>query len=290
MIGDSLNIGIVGHGFVGKATEFGFSTPSTEIYAVDPNYETTIDSMYNHFKPDVVFVAVPTPMSDDGTIDSRIIEFVFHDFARLKHIDQPIVVIKSTVTIDVLRKLKKIYSRIVYNPEFLTERNANSDFIHAEFLILGGDDQEDLDYIEFIYKEHSQCDPCPVFKLDIESASMVKYTLNCFMATKVLFFNQINDIYNKSGTKVPWESFVEVMKADSRVGSSHMSVPGPDGRFGYGGACFPKDTAALIRYARNIDAPFTVLEEVVRSNQEIRSQYEDLNDREKVQNVKFNIL
>ena len=69
-----------------------------------------------------------------------------------------------------------------------------------------------------------------------------------------------------------------------------MSVPGPDGRRGYGGACFPKDTSALIRYARNIEAPITVIEEVVRKNQQIRNQYDDLHDREKSQNVKFDII
>lgn len=285
----TLKIAIVGHGFVGKATEFGFLTPSTEIYTVDPCYGTTIESMCQTMTPDLVFVSVPTPMGSDGTIDSTIIESVFYDIARLCT-SHPIVVVKSTVTVDVLHRLENIYDRIVYNPEFLTERNANLDFIHADFLILGGDDMNDLNYVEAAYKDNSRCNPCPVFKVDIEAASMVKYTLNTFMAMKVLFFNQINDIYNKCGTDTPWESFIDIMKADSRVGNTHMSVPGPDGRRGYGGACFPKDTAALIRYARNIEAPITVIEEVVRKNQQIRNQYNDLHDREKSQNVKFDII
>ena len=80
------------------------------------------------------------------------------------------------------------------------------------------------------------------------------------------------------------------MKADSRMGKSHLAVPGPDGRYGYGGACFPKDTSALVRYARNINQPITALEEVVKANQKIRSQYTDLDAREKEQNVSFNVL
>jgi len=285
-----LNVGIIGHGFVGKATDFGFDTTFVNKYIVDPNYGTTIDTMYKSFRPDVVFVAVPTPMGVDGTIDSRIIESVFTDLAKHSASQRPIAVIKSTITPVVIQRLKEIYPRIVYNPEFLTERNAKEDFIHAEFLILGGEDEEDLETVEQMYADHSRCDPCPVFKVDLEAASMVKYTLNCFMATKVLFFNQINDIYNKCGTKTPWSDFINIMKADSRVGESHMFVPGPDGRRGYGGACFPKDSAALVRYARDLNVPFTSLEEVVRANQVIRSQYTDLDQREKEQNVRFNVL
>lgn len=283
-----LNVGIIGHGFVGKATAFGFDTPLVNKYIVDPLVKTTVDTMYEAMSPDVVFIAVPTPMGDDGTIDSRIIESVFVDLARNNA--RPIAVIKSTITPEVIQKLEKIYPRIVYNPEFLTERNANQDFIHAEFLVLGGRDNADLNAVEVMYAQFSQCDPCPVFKVDLEAASMVKYTLNCFMATKVLFFNQIADIYNASGSNTSWDDFIKIMKADSRVGVTHLSVPGPDGRKGFGGACFPKDTAALVRYARNVDHPFTSLEEVVKANQKIRSQYTDLDAREKEQNVKFDVL
>lgn len=285
-----LNVGIIGHGFVGKATDFGFDTPLVNKFIVDPNYETTVDKMYEQFVPEVVFIAVPTPMGEDGTIDSSTIESVFTHLAKYKDTHCPIAVIKSTITPEVIQKLEKIYDRIVYNPEFLTERNANQDFIHAEFLVLGGRNISDINAVENIYTQYSQCDPCPVFKVDLEAASMVKYTLNCFMATKVLFFNQIEDIYKASGTKTSWNDFIDIMKADSRIGSTHMSVPGPDGRKGYGGACFPKDTSALVRYARNKDVPFTALEEVVRANQKIRSQYTELDAREKEQNVKFNIL
>lgn len=285
-----MNIGIIGHGFVGKATAYGFNTENVEQFIVDPLNKTTIDDMYNHFTPSVVFIAVPTPMGSDGTINSEIIESVFNDLARHSNKHRPIAVIKSTITPEVIQRLEKIYPRIVYNPEFLTERNANQDFIHAEFLILGGRDKADLFAIEQLYAEYSQCDECPVFTVDLEAASMVKYTLNCFMATKVLFFNQIESIYKNSGTDTPWEEFIKIMKADSRMGKSHLAVPGPDGRYGYGGACFPKDTSALVRYARNINQPITTLEEVVKANQKIRSQYTDLDAREKEQNVSFNVL
>lgn len=286
----NLNVGIVGHGFVGKATDHGFDTPLVNKYIVDPNYGTSVQSMFESgFNPDVVFVAVPTPMGEDGTINSSIIESVFVDLAKF-YKNETIVVIKSTITPAVVQKLEKIYDNVVYNPEFLTERNANHDFTHADMLILGGRHPKTLDIVEFMYSQYSRCEPCPVFKVDLEAASLIKYTLNCFMATKVLFFNQINDIYLNSGTSTSWDKFIDIIKADTRMGKSHMNVPGPDGRRGYGGACFPKDTAALIRYSNDINAPFTTLEEVAKANQKIRSQYADLDQREKEQNVKFNVI
>ena len=285
-----LNVGIIGHGFVGKAIDFGFDTPLVNKFIVDPKYKTTIDDMYKHFIPEVVFIAVPTPMGDDGDIDSCTIESIFHDLDRHSHKHRPIAIIKSTITPEVIKKLEKIYSRIVYNPEFLTERNANQDFIHAEFLILGARDKSDSVAIEEIYAQYSQCDPCKVFYVDLEAASMVKYTLNCFVAVKVLFFNQIHDIYKESGSTTPWEYFISIMESDTRMGKSHMAVPGPDGRYGYGGACLPKDTSALVRYARNVNKPFTTLEEVVKANQKIRSKYTNLDAREKEQKVKFDKL
>jgi UDPglucose 6-dehydrogenase len=262
--------------------------PNVEKYLVDPNYGTTVLSMFQHFKPNVVFIAVPTPMGDDGTINSSIIEGVFQDLAT--HGEGVMAVIKSTITPEVIQKLKKIYSRIIYNPEFLTERNANRDFVEAPMLIIGGDNKNDMYDLKEYYDRYSLCEKCPTYYVDLEAASMIKYTLNCFMATKVLFFNQINAIYKNSGTTTDWNDFISIMKADPRMGESHMAVPGPDGRYGYGGACFPKDTAALVRYARNINQPFTTLEEVVKVNQSIRSQYTDLDAREKEQNVSFNVL
>ena len=282
------NVGIIGHGFVGKAVDYGFSMPNVEKYLVDPNYGTTVQSMFQSFNPNVVFIAVPTPMGDDGTINSKIIEGVFHDLNT--HGNGCMAVIKSTITPEVIQKLKAIYPRVVYNPEFLTERNANRDFVEAPMLILGGENRDDLYELKDMYDRYSLCEKCPTYYVDLEAASMIKYTLNCFMAAKVLFFNQINSIYNKSGTGTDWNDFIEIIKADPRVGGTHMAVPGPDGRYGYGGACFPKDTAALVKYARNINEPFTALEEVVKANQKIRSQYTDLDAREKEQNVSFNVL
>lgn len=287
---EKLNIGIVGGGFVGGATSYGFDTINVEQFIVDPKHGTTIADMYAKFDPELVFVCVPTPMGPTGEINSSIIESVFEELAAHSADSKPIAIIKSTITPAIVNKLEAIYPRTVYNPEFLTERNAKHDFVNAPMLVLGGHDTADLQYVKHCYDNFSKCNPCPVHYMDLVGASMVKYTLNCFLSTKVLFFNQLHDIFEKSGAKMDWNTFTDVVSTDTRIGKSHMQVPGPDGRKGYGGACFPKDTTAMKYYAESLGVPFTQLTETIRSNQEIRKQYTDLDAREAEQNVKFDIL
>lgn len=290
MFKEKLKIGIIGHGFVGKAVDFGFTNKSVEKYIVDPNVGTTIESMYQEMKPNVVFVAVPTPMGEDGEIDSSIIEGVFKDLRRFKLQHNPLAVVKSTITPAIVKKLEKIYPRIIFNPEFLTERNANQDFVEAPMLVLGGESEHDLMYIKDVYDKFSNCRQCPTYMVDLETAAMVKYTINSFLATKVLFFNRIKNIFDASGAETSWDLFTNMLTSDPRIGESHMQVPGPDGRLGYGGACFPKDTTALLKYSKDVGQPFEVLQSVIQDNQKIRSSYKDLDAREKEQNVKFNVL
>lgn len=280
-----MKIGIIGYGFVGKALYNGFSTPDVEFYLVDPLLNTSVEKMYSVFRPEIVFISVPTPMNQNGAIDDTIIK---ESLRQVHCFDENVLcVIKSTVTPDVITSLQNIHQRIVYNPEFLTEKNANEDFINSEFLLLGGE-YKDVDYVEKLYANHSLCQPCPVVKVDLQAASIIKYTINCYLATKVVFFNQMNSIFKQSGSKTDWNHIINSIGLDSRIGSSHMQVPGHDGKLGFGGACFPKDTVALIRYSESIGEPFSLLQKAVSINQEIRNQYE-LDDREKQQNIKFNV-
>jgi len=279
-----MKIGIVGYGFVGKAVDFGF-TNSVEKYIVDPAYTSLTVNEMRDFNLDVIFVSVPTPMGDDGSIDSSIIESVLNDISKYDY--DPVVIIKSTVTPDVLRKLDAMCNRLVYNPEFLTERTAKHDFVNAHALVLGGK-QKDVEFCKKLYEDHSICNPCPVFTTDIYTASLVKYAMNSFLATKVLFFNQFKQIFDGTDPNCSWDYFTKILSADPRIGMTHMQVPGPDGREGFGGACFPKDTSAILHYSKKINEPFTLLQEAIKKNSEIRNKYTELDDREKAQNVKFN--
>ena len=138
-----------------------------------------------------------------------------------------------------------------------------------------------------MYQDHSLCNAANFIFTDHATASLVKYSINSFLATKVLFFNQLKDIFEGSNAGGGWESFINLIRLDQRIGISHMDVPGHDGKKGFGGACFTKDTAALVEYSNSIDKEFSLLAKAISINNEIRSQYKKLNKREIDQNVNY---
>ena len=277
-----LKIGIVGHGFVGKATDWGFSK-NVEKFLVDPLYDTNINDLSN-FKPELIFICVPTPMSDDGSLNSKILESTIKE--TTKNCPDSIIVIKSTVLPSVLEKLESINKSIIYNPEFLREKHANEDFLNSKMIILGGD-RDVAKKVSKYYLDHSKCLTKEHVFLDISSASLVKYTINTFLATKVIFFNEIYQIFKNLDSNVAWESVIATLALDKRMGDSHMNVPGHDGKYGFGGACFPKDSMALIKYCDHINVELSVLKTAIKTNNKIRKNYDGLDEREKEQNVSF---
>ena len=266
---------IVGHGFVGQAVDYGFSSRRVEKVIVDPKYDRNI-SDYDLLDFDAIFICVPTPMGPDGSIDASIINNVVQ---QLKQVTTIPIIIKSTVTPDIIEQWSDIYN-IVYNPEFLTEKSAKEDFINPQFHIFGGFGMHYTIDVEDLYDNYSLCNPCPVYHMSAIEASFVKYSINCFLAMKVTFFNQLYDAV--SDTNANFNKIVNVIGQDKRIGPSHTKVPGPDGKQGYGGACFPKDTAAFTNYSNRL----TLLEKAIKINNGYRSQYE-LDEREREQNVDY---
>lgn len=280
---NNLKIGIIGHGFVGKATDYGFSR-SVDKFIVDPIYETTIKDL-STFKPEVIFICVPTPMGPEGNQDSSILESVILEV--IKECPESIKVIKSTVVPSVLKKLNELDKNLVYNPEFLREKHAEEDFQNSPMIIIGGE-KEASSRVSEIYLENSICTTRDHVFVSIETASLIKYSINTFLATKVIFFNEIHQLFlNEEGSDT-WSKFIEVMSKDKRIGETHMDVPGHDAKFGFGGACFPKDCTALINYAEDIGVDLSILKRVVNKNNSIRTKYSDLELREKDQNITFN--
>mgnify|MGYP001376821479 CR=1 FL=1 len=272
-----LKLCIVGHGFVGKAVDYGFNDHSVNKTIIDPNYNTTLEN--TDLDADVTFVCVPTPMGKDGKIDASI---VIKTVMKLKQMMCGIIVIKSTVVPSVVKKLVKdsfVGDRIIYNPEFLTEKNANEDFINPRMHVFGGAKRATKS-LERIYNDYSLCRPCQVYHMSAEDASFVKYGINCFLASKVLWFNQFYDVVQNKGGN--FGRIVNAIGEDPRIGQSHTRVPGFDGKRGYGGACFPKDTSAFANFAET----FSVLDHVIEKNNEYRVDYEK-DDREKEQNVSY---
>lgn len=269
-------IAIIGHGFVGKAVDYGFINNYTQRKIIDPIYGTTVENdLKNPDEYDFIFVCVPTPFGKNGKIDRSIFDSVMKSICYQRK--NAIVVIKSTITPDIAKDYS--LDGIVYNPEFLTESSSKSDFVRPSFHVIGGS-KNDCIKLKNLYEEYSLCDPVSFHLMSPVEASLVKYSVNSFLATKITFFNQLYDA--AKDLNVNYSVIMKAVSSDPRIGPSHTKVPGFDGKQGYGGACFPKDTNALINYSKR----FTLVEECVRINNEYRSQY-DLDERERQQNVNY---
>jgi nucleotide sugar dehydrogenase len=264
-----MRIAIVGHGFVGKAVDYGFTSTRVKKKIIDPKYGTSVEELHE-WAPDFTFVCVPTPMGEDGDINTTILDEVMKTLRQVTGI----IVVKSTITPDIISKY-----HVVYNPEFLTEKSACEQFVSPEFHIMGGNPAE-TSALEKLYEDYSLCTPCPVYKMTKAEASFVKYAINSFLATKVTFFNQLYDSCNSHGAN--FNKVIKAVGADKRISISHTKVPGFDGKQGYGGACFPKDTLAFSKFDSNL----SLLEKAIEINNNYRIGYE-LDDREKEQNIRF---
>ena len=220
---------------------------------------------------DVIFVSVPTPSNTDGSINLDIVYDVFNNIEKCREEgSEPVLLLRSTVTPGTTRKLQIGFHnlRIVFNPEFLTERSAKLDFINQSRFVLGGN-VVDTTIVAELYKwrfgQH-----IPVIKTDYETAELIKYMNNTFFATKVSFMNEMKLVSDEVGAN--WEHCVEGFSLDGRVGHSHLNVPGPDGKMGYGGSCFPKDIQAMINFMNRMGVSPNVLEGSWKTNLEVRPE------------------
>lgn len=275
MIKDDFSIVVVGAGFVGKAVIAGFRNVTL---AVDPVLGTKLSNIKD--KPDVIFICVPTPMGPNGDIDATIVESVLE---QCQHFGA-LMVLKSTVSPNLVKGFSEKYKRFVYNPEFLTERNADWDFTHPISNVFGGD-PEDTKLLEHIYATYSYCEPAETFHMTAEEASFVKYSVNSFLTTKVLFFNQLYKMTEAAG--VDFEKIRLAVTNDDRIGPKHTNVPGNDGRLGAAGACFSKDIPAFVRYSQKIKQEFSILKQVWNTNCELRNSYRQMLPREVEQHINF---
>lgn len=268
-------IGIVGQGFVGNSLKEGMIGDHPNLLTYDTVKEK---SMCHELKDlvdecNVIFICVPTPMDSEGACFTGIVEGVLDKINALvggtsPFDEQPIMVLKTTVPPGTTRDLNDRYQNIevTFNPEFLTEANAVEDFKNQNRIILGGERKETLDIIATLYRKSFPL--VPIVYMSPDEAEMVKYVTNTFLANKVIFANEMYRICK--GLKLDYDRVIDAAKLDTRLGQSHWKVPGPDGDFGFGGHCFPKDTNA-IRYIANTNYIGTpVLDMVLDTNNKLR--------------------
>lgn len=270
----SKRIGIIGNGFVGSAVRYGFSPnvgidAEVRVYDKDPNKST--HPLRDVLDTDIIFLSVPTPSNSDGSMNIDIVDNVLqniNEYAQLFQIG--IILLRSTVTPGTTRKLQEKYKdlRIVFNPEFLTERSANFDFINQSRFILGGNSDNVVEVSELFRERFGST--LSIIETNYETAEMIKYMTNTFFATKISFLNDMKLLSDKCG--VIWEDAIEGFVRDGRVGHSHLDVPGHDGKYGFGGSCFPKDIQALINFGESNDVDMNVLKGAWETNLKVRPE------------------
>jgi UDPglucose 6-dehydrogenase len=257
-----MKIGIIGAGFVGGAIKNAYDTFGVPVIVHDPakGFVSTWEELRSC---DGLFVCVPSPTFDSGECDTRILEEVLSNLAGM----EGVIISKVTAPPGVYSKLQVVHPNLVHAPEFLVAATANDDYIHGYFAFIGGG-EEYCQKAESIIRA-GQPSLRDVTYCTITEASLAKYTINSFLATKVVFMNQVYDLANQLG--VNYTALTNMLASEKRFGDSHMRVPGPDGSRGFAGACFPKDTQALVFEAERAGVDFSLLKSAIEANKTLRT-------------------
>ena len=294
-----MQIAIIGSGYVGLVTgtclaDFGLSVTCVDqdeqkINMLNsggvPIYETNLEVLIKKnvsagrltFTTDlekavkqskVIFIAVGTPPNHDGSANLEHIEKVAEQIAQYIN-DYKVIVNKSTVPIGTNAKIKEIINSsspssfdIVSNPEFLREGSAVYDFTHPDKIVIGTTSLKALKIMQEIYRPLYLIDT-PFVITNPETAELIKYACNAFLATKITFINEIANLCDKVGANV--HQIAKAMGLDGRISPKFLH-PGP----GYGGSCFPKDTEALYHFASTCNYDFKLLKGVISANKRQR--------------------
>lgn len=319
-----MKIAMIGTGYVGLVSGVCFSDFGHEVVCVDKNQEklallragkTPIfepgldDLMVRNIEAgrlsftddleaasqdaDAVFIAVGTPSRrGDGHAD---LSFVFSAVKEVaKVLTKPtVIVIKSTVPVgtnqhvaDILKDVRPdLHCDVVSNPEFLREGAAINDFMYPDRVVVGVQSDRGNQVMQEVYRPLARRDH-PILTTDLETAEMIKYAANAFLATKVTFINEIAMLCERTGADV--KDVANGMGFDSRIGPKFLQA-GP----GYGGSCFPKDTKALARIGQDNATPLQIVETVIKVNEEVKrlmiDKIVDLCD-EKLRNKTITVL
>jgi UDPglucose 6-dehydrogenase len=250
-------IGIIGLGFVGTAVRNAYDITLLE-HDPGKNIHATYDELR---KCQAIFVCVPSPPNSDGSCNTSFLENVLDKL----HGMEGTIISKVTAPPEEYRRLQTIHPNLVHVPEFLVAATANDDYKNETMTIIGGSSDKYIEVAKKVIclgqkKLHS------IRISTIEEAAMTKYTLNTFLALKVAYLNQIYEYTQSVG--IDFSRVMDLATSDVRFGYSHTNVPGPDGQRGFGGACFPKDCAALIAATGNM----SILEAACKYNDTLRNK------------------
>ena len=297
-----MDIAVIGTGYVGLVTGAGLADFGNDVVCVDidvkkiealkkgqiPIYEPGLAKLVSKNVSEgrlrfttglseaikgarAIFIAVGTPPRPDGSADLRYVEEVARSIAD--HMNGPkLIITKSTVPIGTGRLIQKILEEagkanlasVVSNPEFLREGSAIEDFMKPDRVVIGASDPEATALMKEIYAPLHSLE-IPFVVTNVESAELIKYASNGFLAVKITFINEIAQVCEKVGADV--QDVARGMGLDSRIGPKFLQA-GP----GFGGSCFPKDTSAMADIARKYGYDFQIVEAVLRVNDDIKER------------------
>lgn len=292
-----MNICVVGTGYVGLVSGACFAEFGVNVVCVDkdkkkidmlnngaiPIYEPGLEELVKKNVKDnrlsfttdidkaikdslIVFIAVGTPPKDDGSADLSYVEGVARSIARNLN-GYKVIVTKSTVPVGTGEKIRKIILEvnkkqesfdIVSNPEFLREGSAIEDFMRPNRVVIGASSERAVEVMKELYRPLYLIET-PFVITNVESAEMIKYASNAFLATKISFINEVANLCERVGADI--HAVAKGMGLDHRIGSKFLHA-GP----GYGGSCFPKDTQAIAQIAKDHKYIFEVVEAVINVN------------------------
>lgn len=292
-----MNLAIIGTGYVGLTTGTCFAEVGHHVICVDndrgkvealckgemPIYEPELEEMICanvsagrlQFTTDlalavagseIIFIAVPTPPHEDGSVDLSYIEAVSRQIADVMkpEFGYRIIVDKSTVPVSTGTKVYQVIERyakgsvdvdVVSNPEFLREGSAVQDLLNPDRVVIGADSQRAMDMMKRVYQPFN----APIVEVDLPSAELIKHAANSFLALKISYINAVSAVCEKAGADI--ELVAKGIGMDKRI-SPHFLKAG----LGYGGSCFPKDVRGFINVSEQLGAPIGLLHEVERVN------------------------
>ena len=266
-------IGIIGNGFVGRATSLlGCEGVEIVIYDLDPMKSVPVGSSPEVLTDcDLVFVCVPTPMNEDGSCNLDLVEEAVKEAS--KRVGPERVVIKSTVPVGTSNNLG-----VGFMPEFLTEANWENDFANCEYWVIGDDRYADQyattplasDTIKEVFVLAHKAGRINHLNFQIcktKEAELVKYVRNSFLATKVSFFSEVEEFCRN--INVSYELIRDLTCLDPRINKAHTLVPGPDGKRGFGGTCFPKDVSSFACQQKKVGQKSYIIEAAIERNDKV---------------------
>lgn len=297
-----MNISVVGTGYVGLVTGACFAEFGLMVSLVDkdekrvrdlskgiiPIFEPGLEELLRRnikgkrlsFTTDiadavrrslVIFIAVGTPPNEDGSADLSYVEAVAHSIAENMN-SYKVIATKSTVPIGTGERIKRIINErqrekvvfdIVSNPEFLREGSAIEDFMRPNRVVIGAESEQAIAIMSDLYRPLYLIET-PFVITNIRTAEMIKYASNAYLATKISFINEIANICERVGADV--HIVAKGMGFDNRIGPKFLH-PGP----GFGGSCFPKDTQAIVRIAKEHGYDFEIVKAVINVNERQRA-------------------